>query len=165
MRLLSVGYPLPHPSVDNHSILNAPSFFDYDAVLIDPEGVSAAIQAVLDQRDDVLSASDEPVVNAPSAPTLAGLADLLRVRLAEPERLLARGGVVFVVGRPNVAITGVAGFAGCDRYFWLPAPSGVTWGPPDLVLGSGRGAVPTDAEHPLASFVSEFRDRIAYRAH
>src|SRR5690348_4747809 len=126
MRLLSIGYPLPHPNVDNASILNAPSLFDYDAVLVDPAGISAAIAAILSEGSEAWTAADEPVLNAPSGPTVAGLADLLRGRLAEAERLLARGGLIFVIGEPNVAVPGVAGFAGCDRYFWLPAPGGVT---------------------------------------
>ena len=29
MRVVSVGCPLPSPLVDNHSVANAPSLFDY----------------------------------------------------------------------------------------------------------------------------------------
>ena len=165
MRLLSIGYPLPDPRIDNYTILNAPALFDYDAVLVDPAGVSAAIQAVLSGEDEMRSATDEPVLNASGSPLTAGLADLLRGRLAEAERTLARGGVIIVIGQPNVAIPGVAGFAGCDRYFWLPAPSGVHWGSPDLLMASGSGAIPADMTHPLAGLIDEYRARVRYRAH
>ena len=165
MRLLSIGYPLPDPRVDNYTILNAPTLFDYDAVLVDPAGVSAAIQAVISGEGEMRSADDESVLNAPGGPFTAGLADALRGRLAEAEQLLARGGVILVIGQPNVAIPGVAGFAGCDRYFWLPAPSGMSWGTPDLLMGSGSGAIPADTVHPLAGFIDEYRDRIRYHAH
>ena len=165
MRLLSIGYPLPDPRIDNYTILNAPALFDYDAVLVDPAGVSAAIQTVLSGEDEMRSATDEPVLNASGGPLTAGLADLLRGRLAEAERTLARGGVIIVIGQPNVAIPGVAGFAGCDRYFWLPAPSGVHWGSPDLLMASGSGAIPADMTHPLAGLIDEYRARVRYRAH
>ena len=36
MRIMTIGYSLPNPIVDNHTVLNAPSLTDYDAALIDP---------------------------------------------------------------------------------------------------------------------------------
>ena len=36
MRLLSIGYPMPHRLIDNHTIFNAPTLFDYDAIIVDP---------------------------------------------------------------------------------------------------------------------------------
>lgn len=165
MRLLSIGYPLPHPSVDNASVFSAPSLFDYDAMVIDPAGLSRAVQGVLDQSAEAMTVADLPVINGPGSPLAIGLADILKARAAEAERLLARGGVIIVVAQPNVAVHGVAGFPGCDRYFWLPAPSGLTWDRPDLVMANGKGAVPTDYAHPLAGLIDQLRDTIQYRAY
>ncbi|MEZ4482119.1 MAG: hypothetical protein R3B97_13390 [Dehalococcoidia bacterium] len=35
MRLLVVGFPMPEPRIDNYNPFNAPSFFDYDAMVVD----------------------------------------------------------------------------------------------------------------------------------
>lgn len=36
MRILSIGYPLPNMAIDNYNPLTAPSYCDYDALIIDP---------------------------------------------------------------------------------------------------------------------------------
>ena len=46
MRVVSVGCPLPSALVDNHSIANAPSLFDYDACVYDPRAVSEQIEGL-----------------------------------------------------------------------------------------------------------------------
>jgi hypothetical protein len=48
MRLLAIGFSLPSPDIDNYSVLTAPSYFDYDALLVDPESLTA-IAASLSQ--------------------------------------------------------------------------------------------------------------------
>ncbi|HWO94205.1 MAG TPA: hypothetical protein VNL92_05525, partial [Dehalococcoidia bacterium] len=45
------------------------------------------------------------------------------------------------------------------------APPGLSWAPPDLVMGTGRNVVVRDAVHPFAEYIDEFRKRVAYRAH
>ncbi len=165
MRLLSLGFALPDPQIDNHSFLNAPCFFDYDAIVVDPSALSSAIEAVVMQTGELLTADDLPVVNGPGGPAEVSLGEALRDRLSETERLLSRGGVVVVLGYPNVSHPQVSGFGGADRYFWLPAPEGLSWGHPHLVRGAGQGAVLADQLHPFGDYVDRYRSKIAYRAY
>ena len=46
MRIISLGCPVPSPNVDNHSIANAPSIFDYDACIMDMQAVSEQIEGI-----------------------------------------------------------------------------------------------------------------------
>ncbi len=165
MRILSLGYPLPNPQVDNYTFTGAPSFFDYDAVVVDPEAVSRLIEEIVDQTADHATAEHQPVVNGATDPLATGLADLLRRRQEETARLLANGGAVVCLVRPDVMHYRVAGFSGCDRYFWLPAPAGLQYREPHLMPGSGQGLLVTDYDHPFATYVESFRARLAYSAY
>ena len=44
MRVLAIGHALPNPAVDNRSIFDAPTLFDYEAILIDLEAVQQSIR-------------------------------------------------------------------------------------------------------------------------
>jgi len=165
MRVLSLGYPLPNPQIDNYSFASAPCFFDYDAVVVDPEALSRLIEEVVDQTAEHATAERQPVVNAATGPIATGLADLLRRRQTETAHLLANGGCVVCLIRPDVPHHRVAGFGGCDRYFWLPAPAGVQYREPHLMPGFGQGALVTDHDHPFATYVESFRARLAYSAY
>ncbi len=52
MRLLVIGFPLPNPQIDNYSFLSAPSFFDYDAVVVEPASISKVIEEVLTRTEE-----------------------------------------------------------------------------------------------------------------
>ena len=54
--------------VDNYTVLSAPSFFDYDALVIDPHAAGLLIEGVL---DGTLPAHDPALdPNRPSAPSI-----------------------------------------------------------------------------------------------
>jgi hypothetical protein len=163
MRALVIGFPLPSPQIDNYNLLTAPSWFDYDGVLIEPLSVSQVIEDVLEAREEHQTRAEEPVVNRPTGPLAVSLAEMIKRRRAEAQLLLQNGGVIVVFGRPNVVHEGVAGFAGCDRYAWLPAPAGVAWEPPFLQRAEGSDVHVTDPMHPFASFVESNARWIAYR--
>lgn len=165
MRILSLGFPMPGPNVENHSFASAPTFFDYDAIVVNPHALSQLIEEVVGASAEHKTRSGEPVLNTPTTPDAVGLADILRDRQDETARLLARGGLVVCFGYPNVVHQRVAGFSGCDRYFWLPAPAGVHYGEPFLRRGSGSEIVPTEHDHPFGYFVSRFRKKLAYHAY
>jgi hypothetical protein len=164
MKLLAVGYPLPNAAIDNYNVFNAPSYFDYDAVLVDPASITRAAAQLTEEGIEFEAFDGRVVVNAPGSATVASAADLIRRRADETRRLLEAGGVVLLIARPNAVQPGVAGFEGCDRYSWLPAPSGMAWGPPFLRAAEGRTTRIVDEEHPLATLFREFRGQIAYRA-
>lgn len=163
MRVLVIGYPLPSPQIDNFNLLTAPSWFDYDGVVIEPLSVSQVIEDVLEAREEHQTRAEEPVVNRPTGPLAVSLAEMVKRRRAEAQFLLQNGGVIVVFGRPNVVHEGIAGFAGCDRYAWLPAPAGVAWGPPFLLRAEGSDVHATDPLHPFARFVESNARWINYR--
>ena len=165
MRILSLGFPMPGPPVDNHSFASAPTFFDYDAVVVSPVALSLLIEEVVDASAEHTTRAGERVVNGPTTPDGVGLADLLRDRQEETARLLSRGGTVVCFAYPNVVHGRVTGFAGCDRYFWLPAPAGVHYGEPFLRRGTGSEMIVTEHDHPFGPFVAQFRGKLAYHAY
>ncbi len=164
MRLLVIGYGMPDPAIDNYNVLTAPSYSDYEALFVDPASITATVQAVLSEGNDYEAFDGRPVLNVPSSPTAVSMADQLRRRTEETERLLQAGGIVFVAGRPNLAITGVTGFEGCDRYSWLPAPAGMAWGPPFLKAAEGKQLRIAIDDHPAARIIRELRSDLQYRA-
>ncbi len=165
MRILSLGFPMPGPQVDNHSFASAPTFFDYDAIVVSPLALSQLIEEVVSSSEEHTTRSGERVVNAPTAPETVGLADLLRDRQDETARLLARDGLVVCFAYPNVVHHRVAGFGGCDRYFWLPAPPGLQYREPYLRRGSGSEVIPINHDHPFGPLVSQNRTKLAYHAY
>ncbi|MDP3767557.1 MAG: hypothetical protein Q8S13_06050, partial [Dehalococcoidia bacterium] len=164
MRILSLGFPLPGPSLTNHTFAGAPTFFDFDALLVHPHALSALIEEVVSGSAEHTAASSERVVNGPSGPGAAGLADVLRDRQDETARLLARGGLVVCFAYPNVIHSAVAGFHGCDRYCWLPAPAGLRYGEPFLRRGRGSEIIPIEHDHPFGPYVAQLRGKLAYEA-
>lgn len=164
MRLLLIGFPLPNPAFDNYSFIQAPSFYDYDAVVIEPAQISRVIEDVLTRAEDHKTFAEEPVLNEPAGPFVVGLADLLQRRRDETERLLAAGKLLIVFARPNVPHSHVLGLPGYDRYGWLPAPPGVIYRPPQLIPADGRGVTLEDAAHPFAALVDRFQNWFTYRA-
>src|SRR5579871_700369 len=163
MRMLVIGFPLPSPQIDNFNLLTSPSWFDYDGVVIEPLSVSQVIEDVLEAREEHQTRAEEPVANRPTGPLAVSLADVIKRRRAEAQFLLQNGGVIVVFGRPNVVHEGIAGFAGCDRYAWLPAPAGVAWEPPFLQRAEGSDVQVTDPLHPFARFVETNGRWVAYR--
>ena len=164
MRLLLIGFSLPNPNFDNYSFLQAPSFYDFDAVVIEPAQVSKVIEDVLARTEDHRTFAGEPVLNEPAGPFIVGLADHLQRRRDETERLLAAGKLLIVFARPNVPHSHVLGLPGYDRYSWLPAPPNVIYRPPHLVPADGRGVTLADATHPFAPLVDRFQNWFTYRA-
>lgn len=165
MRLLALGYPLPNAQIDNYPFLTAPSFFDYDAICVDPAALSRAIEEVVDGRGDYATRDGQPLTAGPSGPHSVSLADMLQLRREEVLRLLARGQCVVCFLYPNVVHQRVSGFPGCDRYYWLPAPPGLLYRGPHLLAGYGRSVVPTDYDHPFAAYIEQFRSKLVYRAY
>jgi hypothetical protein len=165
MRVLVIGFPLPDPQIDNYNFLSAPSFFDYDALVVDMASVSRTIEEVVDQSQERLTYAEQPVVNGPTSPLAVGLADALRRRQEETQRLLARGRLVVCFAYPDVPHPRVTGFPGCHRYYWLPASAGLTYAPPHLMPGEGTEVLSTETDHPFAPYIDRFRTNLLYRAY
>jgi hypothetical protein len=161
-RILSIGFPLPGPRVDNYSLASAPSFFDYDAMVVDPSAAGELIESVL-AGEAARTFTDTPVVATAHAPAEMSLAELLRRRQDETARLLANGGVIVCLAHPTRRHN-VPGSDGTDDYAWLPSGEDADWRS-RLVAGEGSQVSIVDYEHPLAAFVLGQQANIAYRAH
>jgi hypothetical protein len=165
MRILTLGCPLPHIQIDNYNWASALSFFDYDAIVIDPaEAISKLIEDVTGGAGSYTTYTGEPIVDGPTSEDAVGLSDLLRQRREEVERLLARGGLVICFGYADVAHPKVAGFTGCHRYYWLPAPTGADYGRSYIQSASGIHVKAMDFQHPFADLLEEQRNNFLYRA-
>jgi len=165
MRLLVIGMPLPNQRIDNYSFFNAPSFFDYDAMLVEPSALVQAVEEITGGGGTHATAADEPVVNAPTRGPNVGLGDFMRRRRDETQRLLDRGGTVAVFARPNYPLTFVSGFGGADQYSWLPTPVGLSYGEPYLMPAFGTQVVLTDSASSVAPFIEGYERWFHYRAY
>ncbi|MFN8584437.1 MAG: hypothetical protein U0446_03800 [Dehalococcoidia bacterium] len=164
MRILSIGRPLAHPSIDNHSIFNAPAVSDYEAVVLDPGGILETVQQAVDGSAEFRTFGDEPVVNGASTPNSISIAEVLRRRRDEVVRCLERGGVVAVFLYPQATLPDVIGFTGADRYWLLPAPAGLAWAPPLIRWGEGAVVATSDHGHAFSRFLDAAAGEVLYRA-
>lgn len=164
MRLLSIGYPLPNRDIYNHTVFNAPSFFDYDVVYIDPQSITDVVRRLVDEGESFQADDGRAVLNGATTASAVSAADQIRRRADEAQRLLEAGGVIIVAGRPNATQAGVIGFEGCDRYSWLPAPPGMSWSPPFLRAADGKTVRITADSHPFGDFLRDYRRDLVYRA-
>ena len=157
-RILSLGFPMPGPQVDNYTFLSAPSFFDYDALVVDPHALSRLIEGVIDGSAEATTFNDAAVRNTPSSPADVALGELLLRRRDETRVLLERGGAIVCFAHPATVHGTVAGADAIDDYYWLPAP-------PALIAGEGSQADIVDFQHPRAACVHGQLANVSYRTH
>jgi hypothetical protein len=164
MKVLVIGFPTPNPDVENYQALTAPSYYDYEALVVDPESLTRSATELLTGEREFSAQDGRTVVNAASSASAVSAGEMFSRRTEETVRLLEAGGTVIVLGRPNAPITGIVGFEGADRYSWLPAPSGLSWASPYLVPAEGKNVRIQDDSHPISHLLREFRRYVAYRA-
>jgi hypothetical protein len=165
VRILALGQGLPDAAIDNYNWGSALSFYDYDAMIVDPaEAVSKFVEGIAQGAGEYMTYDDEPIADGPTTADSVGLADVLRRRREETEKLLGRGGLVVCFGYPDVPHPRVSGFTGCHRYYWLPAPTGTDYGTNFVKPAGGRRVNVVDFEHPFANYLDARRGDVLYRA-
>lgn len=164
MNILTIGFALPNPAVDNYNVFTAPSYADYTALVIDPASITESVRELLSGDKEFRALDDRPVVNGATTASAISAAELIQRRAEETKQLLEAGGLVVVVARPNAVESGLVGFEGCDRYSWLPAPAGAAWGPTYLRPSDGVTVRIVADEHPFSSVMRELRGETTYRA-
>ena len=164
MRVLVIGFAMPDPRIDNYQPLNAPAFFDYDALIVDPASFTSSAAALLNGEREFEAQDGRPVINGATTASAVSAADQLRRRGDETQRLLSSGGTIVVLARPNATLGGIVGFEGCDRYSWLPAPAGIAWGPPFLRAAEGATIRIAAEDHVFAPILRDFRKSFVVRA-
>jgi hypothetical protein len=164
VRTLVIGLSLPNAQFDNYSFISAPSFGEYSQIIVDMASVSRTVDDVIHGAAAHSTYGGQAVVNGEASAHAFPLRELLKMRRRETEWLLAHGGLVALLGYPDVPHTGVSGGT-WHSYAWLPEPEGFSF-ERDLLAGFGRpGAVLVDAEHPFAPYVQALASRLAYRVH
>lgn len=161
-RILSLGVPMPGPLVDNYNIISAPSFFDYDAMVVAPHMSGQLIEEIIAGQRELRTFAGADVRLHPERPSDAALADVLARRRDETQRLLEHGGVIAAFLAPPARHR--IGEWEVDDFWWLPLPEGIAFAPPAVVPADGTAAHVVEASHPLAPFVISQLGRIAYRA-
>lgn len=162
MNILTIGYTVPNPVVDNYNVLTAPSYADYEGLVVDPSSITDSVRQLLSGEKEFRAFDDRPVVNGATTASAVSGADLVVRRADETRRLLEAGGVVVVITRPNAVESGLVGFEGCDRYSWLPAPAGASWGPTYLRPSDGVTVRIVADEHPFSGVIRELRRGTTY---
>ncbi len=162
-RILSLGFPLPGLQVDNHTILSAPSFFDYDALVVDPRSASTLIEGVIHGANATSFTGSRIRLHAEQHDDVE-LRDLLARRRDETAALLQRDGVVVAFAQPETSHALAEGRVVGD-YEWLPLPDGIALAAPLMVAGEGSQAAVVDWQHPMAAFAASQLANVAYRAH
>jgi len=154
-----------HPSIDNHNIFNAPSVFDYEAIVIDIGAIAKTIQNAISADESYLTHSDRQIVNGESLDEVTGIKDALYRRQEEFTKALENGSVVIAFIDAPSQITGVKGFQGLDRYSFLPAPAGINWDYSTIKGGEGITLSISDNDHPLVKVLEVYRTEILYRSY
>lgn len=164
MRIISIGCPVPSPSVDNHSIANAPSMFDYDACIIDLQSVSEQIEGIAAATLEAKSPDGRLISTGESGAFRFGLAELLEQRQLELRQFLDNGGVLILFAYPNVRHPNVAAFPGLNRYSLIPSPEGDPFKWPTLRPADGKDVRPSISQHPASGYIDDLMGRLRYRA-
>jgi hypothetical protein len=157
-RILSLGYPLPGPRVDNFTFVSAPSFSDYDAMVVNPLALSELIEKVCAGEVEVATYAGRRVRNSPEAPGEASLSAVLLRRRDETLALLQRGGAVIAFASPPALHAGIAGIGPLDSWYWLGERA------PALTAAEGSELAVVDFQHPLAAFAHGQLGNTLYRA-
>ena len=154
-----------HPSIDNHNIFNSPSVFDYEAIVVDIGGIAKTIQNAISSEENYLTHSDRQVVNGETLDEVTGIKDILYQRQDEFTRALENGAVIVTFIDTPIQITGVKGFQGLDRYFFLPAPIGINWDHSTIKGGEGVTVSIVEDQHPLVKVLEVYRTELLYRSY
>jgi hypothetical protein len=162
-RILSIGFPLPGPRVDNYNITTAPALFDYDAVVVDPAACGRFIEDVLRGEADAATFAGSRVRAHAEQPGDVALPALIARRRDEAARLLDNGGVVVCFLHPETMHAAVEG-ARIGDYAWLPDSIREAL-IAAVVAGEGTQAHVVDYVHPLSAFVAGQAANLTYRAY
>lgn len=164
MRTLVIGLSLPSVDFDNHSFLGAPSFAEYQQIVVDTATVARCVDEVVAGAAAHTTYGGQAIVNGEASAYAFSLHTLLQMRRRETDWMISHGGLIMLMASPEVSQPGVAG-GGWHSYDWLAAPEGLSY-KTDLLAGFGRpGAVLVDGDHPFAPYISQLAPHIAYRVY
>ncbi|MEW6214931.1 MAG: hypothetical protein AB1478_07000 [Nitrospirota bacterium] len=162
LKILSVDFPIKGKGIENYSFYKAPSFLDYDVVIIDPESISDLWTEKITPEDDgrlwTYARSDEGFGK--------WLDSSMSRRREEIDQILTitKGIVIYILRgigkrlnigewrsdeRPKIVI---------DRYNWLPYSTSPRYVPP------GREIKIVNKYHPFNQYLTVFKDSLYFEA-
>ena len=158
MRIISIGCPIPSPSVDNHSIANASSIFDYDACIVDLQSVSEQIEGIAATTLDVKAPDGRAIGIGESGAFHFGLGELLQQRQLEFQQLLDNGRCARRLRISNVRHPNIASFPGLNRYSLIPGLKEIRFAGPRFVPPTARISVRRSRNTRSAAFSTTWPD-------
>jgi hypothetical protein len=162
LKILSVDFPIEGKGIENYSFYDAPSFSDYDVVIIDPEKISNLWVGKIRPEDDgslwTFTSYDKGFGNAMTA--------LMSRRNEELKHLLTiTKGIVVCVLRNYGPILRISSFRGADRswsidrYSWLSSVVSL-----NAILRIGKEIKIVNKHHPFNQYLNAFKDSLYVEA-
>lgn len=165
LKILSVDIPLEGGAVTVGGFGAAPSWSDYDAVVLDMERVSSYVERVVRGKYATHDSTGMPIVNSTESHRAGNvsLTQLIDRRTRELNDLLGSGGTIICFIYPPVNHSGVGTHQTWPIYSWLPGPIPNMYDSGNLREGHGpaEGAV---QRHAFAQFFAAFAGQLRYRA-
>ena len=161
VRMLSIGITASHPRIEDSDFFNAPSFFDFDVMFVDPLEVANQVQDVV-QREISVTRTGKRIGNGGTvAPDYVPLATFLGSRKAEVNRMMSRGGVLVCFLRPPSTIDGIRGLNDWTLYEWLPRPLLHMYDQDRIIPASSELSGVLMPEHPFTYYFEAYDDPAA----
>ena len=83
MQVITIGYSLPNTKVDNHNVLNAPSYTDYEALFVNPSSITTTVSELLEGNKEFSAQDGRPIINGSTTASAVAAADQVRRRSDE----------------------------------------------------------------------------------
>tara|TARA_B110000438_G_scaffold285346_1_gene315322 strand:- start:1358 stop:2176 length:819 start_codon:yes stop_codon:yes gene_type:complete len=104
MDILSLHYPLPNASIDNKDLFNAPVFFEYKAIIINPLGMEQSFLNIIENKEKFYTASGEMITLGISANNMININDVINRRKKELIKFLDMGGLLIIHATADLPI-------------------------------------------------------------
>jgi hypothetical protein len=105
MRILSINYPLPNANIDNKDIFNAPSIFEYKAIVLDPRAIENSVLKLINNEEDFYTDTGQKVTLEETKNNQINLLALLDRRAMEFKNALDSGSCIIIRTYPENLIT------------------------------------------------------------
>lgn len=155
LKILSVDFYLEGKGIENYSFHDAPSFSDYDAVILDPEKISDLWEKITPERDGSLN-----IYASQDGGFSRGLKFPMSRRNNELISLLKiTKGIVICILRDRGRVLNIHENAGpwtIDRYSWLPNVINF------YSVIHGKEIKIVNKHHPFRQILSTFKDSIHF---
>jgi len=170
LRILSIGINLEHDEITFADFVSAPSFHDFDVILIDPLNVEILLflNQMHETKDGFL------ILEWDSEGTNKAIRRTLNRRRRESEHFLSLGRLLVCISRqPHFAY--LCTYEGewpkptesekwVDTYDWFPLKYSQDSMATILSVASGKKINLSDPKHPFAPYFNAYKDKLCYEA-